>query len=1226
MMDRRITNICILIFVTLQLLAGIPAFAAPRVAVIAVDGDDAPKIAPLVEISLEKSGLTLVERAHLDQVIHEQKLQALLSADSPGARAKLGQLLNADFLVFISCPDKPTRRLEVITCETTQGIRLARTILPRADSAAKDADAANQTIAKAIAKSAKAGLKLIAVAPWNSDDLTTQFDYRRAAFRRLVEAPLADRDDIILVEFAEAEALKTELAIAGQPNLVRKGPMILSGKMKHSSFKPDAQVTVSLELTWGNQTLGTWSSGRVEVAAAAKALPGAAVDLVNKATGENPAVPPKLQAKELCQRGDDLLAQSFFADAAEMYEAALLLDPDNFNSHAGAMRALASEIRWEVAEAERGVEDPGARGLAAQQARLAFSPHAKRCMEHFEYVVERTRLDWQKSLDFYFSCMPEGLSVQVILDVNYNILKYKKDHRIDDQYIHLLSWFIDGSPDTEAEKDRKAEYLTRLTDVCLQQSNVVFIVEKCPDASAGSRRLESMLSHMDHSDNPAAVAAAKQVRAHLAATGNVAGIKPAPPAPPPATKPAVANVVPDFDFVRMKLPLQDLMGDVAGWCPAGPHADVMMENFDQVESIQGEMIYHVTRQVAHFFRDDGFARNLGSFVGGPAFDGKYFWWGTNEDNIAVIHVYDPERDKIWTAGAAQGVPADTMQTVALAGVSPGKVAIAASADAPSPQETPDRTWVAIATMDPSAGPSCNVILECREGAIAAHAAKLHTAFEPNEMHVMPGPPGLREKATPHLYIPRGVLNGTLLVAPDTGRARIIDDEGGWKFRGVFVGGKLYRCDMTVWDPLIDKETTLPMPPGLNAPKARFEIGVTQWSGKVYFGTRVNQVAHFWSPQDQTAEKPLIARAGDPMNPDPDPLAYHLTSTSVFGLVAWSGRVHFLANNPNPSSQGVDFQSWLKKDKDVFHNPDCYWQQLRDDTDGSEQWYADFDAYLKYSDPSSRDRGKRAMDVANDLMSDGNYDRAARYAAEAAKCKAEWALQCQVYATEGQGDWKRAEQLIRGVGDLYSDSRQWLMWCVRTGHGDLAGAQAHYAASINKNATDAVNVKRLAILNLLTGDDTKAQPLLQRLYKENHDPWACLAAADYAVSHGDNAARDRAFAAAPSTDETDRPICWLAQTVAEDVSANKPLDLDRVNMLANMATAEQPAGGTGPDGTAGANVYYFAGRFLILQGKTDLGIGYLKRAAGWNSDKTGRTLAALYLRNHHVPPPRPGMDR
>jgi tetratricopeptide (TPR) repeat protein len=267
-----------------------------------------------------------------------------------------------------------------------------------------------------------------------------------------------------------------------------------------------------------------------------------------------------------------------------------------------------------------------------------------------------------------------------------------------------------------------------------------------------------------------------------------------------------------------------------------------------------------------------------------------------------------------------------------------------------------------------------------------------------------------------------------------------------------------------------------------------------------------------------------------------------------------------------------------------------------------------------------------MDVANDLMSDGNYDHAAHYAAEAAKCNAEWALQCQVYATEGQGDWKRAEQLIRHVGDSFHDSRQWLMWCVRTGHGNLAGAHAHYALSIDKNATDAVSAKRLAILDLLTGDDAKAQPLLQRLYEEDHDPWACLAAADYAMSHADTAARDRAFAAAPSTEPIDRPICWLAQTIAEDIKANNPLYLDRVNMLADMETANSPAGTSEPDSAAGADVYYFAGRFLILQGNTKLGIGYLKRAAGWNSDKTGRALAALYLRTHHIPVPTPGIDR
>ena len=53
------------------------------------------------------------------------------------------------------------------------------------------------------------------------------------------------------------------------------------------------------------------------------------------------------------------------------------------------------------------------------------------------------------------------------------------------------------------------------------------------------------------------------------------------------------------------------------------------------------------------------------------------------------------------------------------------------------------------------------------------------------------------------------------------------------------------------------------------------------------------------------------------------------------------------------------------------------------------------------------------------------------------------MQCAVRCYEGMKDWERAELWVRRLSERYPDSsvREWLNFCKRTGHGDIAAARA-----------------------------------------------------------------------------------------------------------------------------------------------------------------------------------------
>jgi tetratricopeptide (TPR) repeat protein len=1204
MIDRRRAQTIALIIIAFFTLLSVSAHAASRVAVIAVDGEDAPELVPLVEIGLDKSGMTLVDRTHLNEIVREQKLQILLSADSSGARAKLGQLLHADFLVFISCPDTPTRRLEVMTCETTQGIRLARTILPRADSAENDADAANQAITKAIAKSAKSGLKLIAVAPWSSDDLTTQFDYRREAFRRLVEAPLADRDDLVLVEFAEAEALKTELAIAGQPNLVRKQPLILSGKMKHSALTPDAQVTVSLELTRGGQTLGSWSSGQVDVSLAAARLREAATDLVNKAAGANSTTPLKLQARELGDRGDALLKLSFYADAAEMYEAALLLDPNNLADHAGAMRALSSQSRQEYALAEHGSDDPDARAKAASEVGPACASRATRCLQHMEFFLEHTTLgSWQVCLD-YQACIPFFSGKEDMRELNYNVLKYKRDHGVKDGYRYMLGAFIRGSTSSatspQAVNDDDAHYLNRLFDVCPEQSDILAIVE---NYGSNPARLQSILSLMGQSDNPVAVSSARQIRANLAATGNINGFKWGKPDSPTTPIPVVADIKPDFHTVPFTLPVK-----CTGFHgPAGPHADLLY-----TQNVHG------TNEdcAASYVRDDGAVKSLGLYINGegPVFDGKYVWWCSMQDGAVVLKAYDPAQDKIWTAGAAQGVPPDQANWVSLVGDSPGKAYAVGSIGADQVYSEPTRTWILEATMDPVAGPTCKMVFECRQRIEMGHRAPARCAFSPAQMWLYPGLPGMGKRATPHLYIFRREYGGMLAIELQTGRATVIYDDNR-QFTGVYLNGKFYRTDMSVWDIRTNTTTQNPMPPGFAKPTKEHGVGVMNYNGRICYGVFVKSTAYFWFPDDKTQNNPLAGRIVGQQN-GLEQLGCGFYCSGVFGWLVGDQQVQFLSSVPGLDYHAMEWNAFMQMHLAEANDPDSYMILVKREAYHSDKWLSALETYFKHAPPTLKD-AQLAVETAYFLMRKGDYQRATGFSAIAARSGAEWAIQSEIYTAEGVGDWPAAEKFCRQAADSYGNTMEWFIWCTRTGHGDIAAARKQMADSLHPDSDDREDLENIALFDLLTGEDEKAQPILHRLYEKKHDAWGALHAAIYAGEHGDNKTRDAAlktFSGETDRGSRDAALATLADEEAHAFATGKAVGLDDVESEAQMGDY---------DNAIDANINYFAGRLYLLQGQNDLGIKCLKRAAGHNSYGASRALAVMYLRDHHIEVPKPG---
>ena len=121
------------------LIALVPSFARAAGPVCALlDPEKDPRVALLEAKLLSDPAAIWVERANVDVILKESKLQAVFSPQGVGDRVKLGKLLKSDLLVLVRpVKDAKEPALEVIVSETAGGLRL----LLRGVAITKDADA-----------------------------------------------------------------------------------------------------------------------------------------------------------------------------------------------------------------------------------------------------------------------------------------------------------------------------------------------------------------------------------------------------------------------------------------------------------------------------------------------------------------------------------------------------------------------------------------------------------------------------------------------------------------------------------------------------------------------------------------------------------------------------------------------------------------------------------------------------------------------------------------------------------------------------------------------------------------------------------------------------------------------------------------------------------------------------------------------------------------------------
>ncbi len=694
-------------------LAASAQAAAPVCALL--DPEKAPQAALLEAKLLGDPAATWVERANVDAVLKEQMLQRMFSPQGVGDRVKLGKLLKADLLVMVRpVKDAKEPALEVVISETAGGLRLLIRGVAITENADADVAALHAAVSEGIAKHGEKVKEVIAVPPFVSNDFEYAFDHLKGAFAKLAEAEALDRPGVVVVELEEAQAVAKELALAGN-KLDRPLPIYLLGEYRHEGKEKNRTLTLKLRAERGGKPVGKElsQSGKTdEGPAAVRTWSAETLGAILKDEKPRPAADPKAEARQLAERASIFRRLGNWSEASELFEAALLLEPDSPDLLAAAILPL-SRIAQKLApggptpaaiqklrsiqflgmshieslivrdDALKAYRDRKIMLLAGEFmfAVRQFSPFTKRASWPRRELEELHEAQRQASLRL----IPPTARAAVQAELVYiaDALSHLPTHER-----YLLAERILN--DLGKIADRRV--LANLT----LRAAWLWKVHYFELAKAGEEETEyrSLLARLESGKDETIREAAHTARLALDDELKKSG-KPIPA----STRGVHFSIV---NFVR----------EPDGYPVAPPHGVLAIgPKLDVVWNAAGLYLMKEKGKLRPVWTTDEDSFRFRSVI----FDGRYVWAASSSfKNWPFLLVLDPETGKVRQIDERDGLPAGTAKQLEklnqryalIAPIAPGSVCAAGSFG---------RAWIAVITFDPASNkPSVKVVHEARE--------------------------------------------------------------------------------------------------------------------------------------------------------------------------------------------------------------------------------------------------------------------------------------------------------------------------------------------------------------------------------------------------------------------------------------------------------------------------------------------------------------------------------
>jgi len=253
-----------------------------------------------------------------------------------------------------------------------------------------------------------------------------------------------------------------------------------------------------------------------------------------------------------------------------------------------------------------------------------------------------------------------------------------------------------------------------------------------------------------------------------------------------------------------------------------------------------------------------------------------------------------------------------------------------------------------------------------------------------------------------------------------------------------------------------------------------------------------------------------------------------------------------------------------------------------------------------------------------------WKEAVVYADAAAQSYAAWAMLTSARCHEMLGEWEKSEEMMHRTSERYDDSSfDWMVWCIRTGHGKVEAAdncaRKHFE-SLGTSATPR-QLDSIGTYYLFKKEPEKALAVFQQAFKDGKDVYAGLHAALIADSQGNAAERDALLAKIIEIGKASDPTSYqgmyaqVAERMQKSLAAGNMKDFDYKDydtLAQNGIKSDQPT-----------NMQYFLAVFLKNRNELAKSREYLLRSADSTAyAKYNFALACQALRELKVPIPTP----
>ncbi|MEM6552220.1 MAG: hypothetical protein AAF750_08840 [Planctomycetota bacterium] len=676
---------------------------------IAVLGDD-PRVQP-------------VERGLLDALLAEQarfRLADLGGAKAVRDRVRLGRLLDADLLLILSS-DEQEGVVRVVASETGMGLRLERAAL-KMDNPKAMAVRGRRLLDRVLRLHSEPIREIVAIPPFASDDLTFTHDADRRAFAELAATTARRLPGVITVELEEAQAIGRELTIRGQRGLERPLPLYLHGRY---ATGPDQDVAITLRLDRGERQIAHHELGAQRRSAAVVAMTSVVHQLLARQgeAGEPPRIDPVLEAKQLFKRAQDAHRLGYYSDAADLAQAAVLLQPDDQRMRRLVIQSLADAYKKD--RVLSGLEEARARWLVQARAMLP--------------EVERNLIENKIDLGLVSAYLAIGDQLEVAQMV-VRVMRHKSEHKPHEKTHELLRYVIELT-DRQSHRElmtpeqklaivrQAAEYWpdlpSRRTDTSRSVKALihlhVLISIRPEDHQVDEALMREHLDELAEVGGPYARTAALEMKANLDQGLKINGVSREPkPKPKPKPEPEPTDYRAEMRYIKLPFSL------TSGWLRTLPGIDVAWANKrDRGGRTKNAELWKITADAEPVLIAEIVPYNRG----GVCFDGKYVWAVLAGEGKPRVLAYDVASGQRRTFTAEHGLPDAEIDFFAVGSATPGQALAVAMISSGGVA----RTWIGMLQIEPE-GLRVDVVFVARDNA----GESINRAFRPSWAQGFPG--------------------------------------------------------------------------------------------------------------------------------------------------------------------------------------------------------------------------------------------------------------------------------------------------------------------------------------------------------------------------------------------------------------------------------------------------------------------------------------------------------